>query len=62
MYLAYMRGWVCAILGVAGGSVVVRGPFSIAVKASVSDPMNRHPVCWFLVASVLITVVLDNCV
>jgi hypothetical protein len=39
----------------------VRVPFSITVKASVSDPLNRRPVCWFLVPSVLITVVLDNC-
>jgi len=31
-------------------------------KASVIDLLNRRPVCWFLVAGVLVTVVLDNCV
>ena len=40
----------------------MRGPFSIAPKAGVGDALNRHPVCWFLIASVLITVVLDSCV
>jgi len=53
-----MRGLVCVILGVAGGGA--RGPFRVAVKAGVEDPLNRHPVCWFLVASVLVTVMLDT--
>jgi len=63
VYLAYMCGWVCVILGVAGvsGGGGVCGSFSVAVKACVGDPLNRRPVCWFLVVSVLITVVLDNC-
>jgi len=47
------RTWKCGC---------VRGPFPIVVKASVSDSLNRRPACWFLVASVLITVLLDNCV
>jgi len=50
------------ITGVAGTSVVVCVvliPYG-GFKASVSDPLNRCPVCWFLVAGVLVTVVLDN--
>ena len=63
MYPAYIHGWVCIILGVAGASVVVcMVLFTITVKAGVSGLLNRSPVCWFLVANVLITVVLDKCV
>ena len=46
-----MRAWWCAW-----------SLFRNAVKAGVGDQLNRRPVCWFLVASVLITVVMDNCV
>jgi hypothetical protein len=52
--LCHPRGCRCE----CGG---VHGPFSVAVKACVGDLLKRRPVCWFLVASVLITVVLDNC-
>jgi len=53
--LCHPRGCRCE----RGGE---RGPLHVAVKASIGDLLNRHPVCGFLVASVLTTVVLDNCV
>ena len=39
-----------------------RRPLHVAVKAGVSDLLNRRPACGFLVVSVFTTVVLDNCV
>ena len=41
MYPAYMRGCVCAILGVAGaGMVVCVVLFLITVKAEISEVLN----------------------
>jgi len=47
---------------ITGASVVVCVvliPYG-GFKASVSDLLNSRPVCWLLVAGVLVTVVLDN--
>ena len=51
--LCHPRGCRCKRGGVCG-------PFRVVVKAGIEDPLNRCPVCWFLVVSVLVTVVLDT--